>query len=222
MSSAQIGYDYLLTRHDRLSLTYGYQSFHFPRSGSGNIESHNLHLLYGHRISGRLNLVFGGGPQLIIFHNPSISVPNKLTASGRVQLSYQMSSRTSTQITYMHYTSAGSGFFAGARTDRVNASLNRLFGRNWTFAANVGYSDNHQLQTSLLGASSATTYKYLYAGSSVRRQLGRYFGAFVSYQYSDIRFNSSVCTVLGTCGNSSGQQVGLVGIDWHPHPFRLD
>jgi hypothetical protein len=161
---------------------------------------------------------------LIIFHNPFISVPSKLTASGRAQLSYQLSSRTSTQISYMHYTSAGSGFFAGANTDLVNGSFNRLFGRNWTFATNVGYSRNRRLQISPLGSSGASTYKYLYGGSSIRRQLGRYFGAFVSYQYSDIRFNRGavVCTTPTTCGSSSGQQVGLVGIDWHPHPFRLD
>jgi hypothetical protein len=224
MSSAQVGYDYSLTRHDQLSVTYAYQSFHFPRAGVGNVESNQWHFLYGHRISGRLNLVIGGGPQLIIFHSPGVSVPSKITGSGRAQLSYQLSSRTSFQISYMHYTSAGSGFFAGANTDLVNGSVNRLFGRNWTVATNVGYSRNSQLQTSALGASTANTYKYLYAGSSVRRQLGRYFGAFVSYQYSDIKFNTGavVCTIPGTCGNSSGQQVGLVGIDWHPHPFRLD
>jgi hypothetical protein len=224
MSSGQVGYDYLLNRHDQLSATYTYQSYHFPRTGSGNVETHQWHLLYGHRISGRLNLVFGGGPQLIIFHNSAGPLPRKITGSGRALLTYQMSARTNLQVSYMHYTSAGSGFFAGANTDLVNGSVNRLFGRNWSVATNVGYSRNSQLQTSLLGASTATTYKYLYAGSSVRRQLGRYFGAFVSYQYSDIKFNSGavVCTTTTTCGNSSGQQVGLVGIDWHPHPFRLD
>ena len=224
MSAAQVGYDYKLSRHDQLSATYTYQSFHFPRSGSGNVEAQQWHVLYGHRISGRLNLVFGGGPQLIIFHRPGISVPSKITGSGRANLTYQLSARTSTQISYMHYTSPGSGFFAGANTDLVNGSVSRLFGRKWNFAANVGYSRNHQLQASLLGASTATTYNYLFAGSSVRRQLGRYFGAFVSYQYSDLRFNRGavVCTTLTTCGNSSAQQVGMVGIDWHPHPFRLD
>jgi len=222
MSSAQIGYDYLLNRHDRISASYAYQNFHFPRAGSGNVDAHQWHLLYGHRISGRLNMVVGGGPQLIVFHNPLISVPNKITATGRAQLSYQASLRTNTQISYMHYTNPGSGFFAGANSDVVNASLNRQAGRNWTLGANLGYSHNSQLQKSLLGASAAKTYNYWYAGSSIRRQLGRYFGAFVSYQYSNIRFNTSVCTTVGTCGTSSGQHVGLVGIDWHPHPFRLD
>ena len=222
MSSAQFGYDYLLNRHDRISAVYAYQSFHFPRAGSGNINAHQWHLLYSHRISGRLNLVLGGGPQLTIFHHPLIAIPNKITASGRAQLSYQASLRTSTQVSYMHYTSSGSGFFAGASTDLVHASWNQLAGRNWTFTVNAGYSHNSQLQASSLGASAAKTYNYWYGGSSIRRQLGRYFGAFVSYQYSDIRFNTSVCTNLGTCGTSSGQNVGLVGIDWHPHPFRLD
>jgi hypothetical protein len=221
-SSAQIGYDYLLSRRDRISALYAYQSFHFPRAGSGNVNVHLWHLLYGHRISGRLNLVVGGGPQLITFHNPLIPVPNRLTASGRAQLSYQVSLRTSTQVSYMHYTSPGSGFFAGANTDLVTTSMNHLAGRNWTFNVNGGYSRNSQLQQSKVGASTATTYRYWYGGGSIRRQLGRYFGAFVSYQYNDLRFNSSVCTNPGTCGTSTGQQVGLVGIDWHSHPLRLD
>jgi hypothetical protein len=224
MSSAQLGYDYLVNNHDRLSVSYSYQTFHFPSAGSGNVEAHAWHVLYSHRISGRLNLVFGGGPQLLIFHNPLISVPSKITGSGRAQLSYQANLRTTTQISYMHYTSAGSGFFAGANTDVVNASLTRLEGRTWSFSVNGGYSRNSQLQKSALGASTASTYDYFYGGSSIRRQLGRYFGAFVSYQYSDMRFNSGavVCTTPTSCGNSSGSQVGLVGIDWHPHPFRLD
>jgi hypothetical protein len=222
MSSAQIGYDYLLSRHDRISAVYAYQGFHFPRSGSGNVNAHMWHLLYGHRISGRLNLVLGGGPQLIVFHSATTSVPSRLTASGRAQLSYQLSLRTSTQVSYMHFTSPGSGFFAGANTDVVSASLNQQAGRHWNLNVNVGYSHNSHLQTSALGASSAQTYQYLYGGGSIRRQLGRYFGALVSYQYDDIRFNTSVCTVPGTCGRSTGRHVALVGIDWHPHPFRLD
>jgi hypothetical protein len=221
MSSAQIGYDYLLNRHDRLSATYTIQSFHFPRTGSGNVESHQWHILYGRRVSGRMNLVFGGGPQLIVFHN-LIAVPSKLTASGRAQLSYQVNARNSIQVSYLHYTSAGSGFFAGANTDLVDGSLSRLAGRNWTFNINTGFSRNSSLQTSLLGAAAANTYDYFYGGSSIRRKLGRDFGIFASYQYSDIRFNTSICTNVGTCGRSTGQNVGLVGIDWHPHPFRLD
>ncbi len=222
LSSGQIGYDYLLNRHDRISATYAYQSFHFPSAGSGNINAHQWHLSYGHRISGRLNLVVGGGPQLIVFHRPLVSVANRITATGRAQLSYQVSLRTSTQVSYMHYTSAGSGFFAGANTDLVQASANHIVGRFWSLNVDVGYSRNSQLQQSLGGTSTAKTYEYWFGGSSIRRQLGRYFGAFVSYQYSDIRFNTSVCTNPGTCGTSSGRQVGLVGIDWHPHPFRLD
>jgi hypothetical protein len=222
MSSAQIGYDYLLNRHDRISVLYAYQDFHFPSAGSGNVNVHVWNVLYGHRITGRLNLVVGGGPQLIIFRNPLVSLPNKIAASGRAQLSYQVRTRTTTQLSYLHFTTPGSGFFAGASTDVARASLNQLVGRHWNIALDLGYSRNSQLQTSLLGVSNAKTYQYWYGGGSIRRQLGRDFGAFVSYQYNDIRFNTSVCTIPGTCGTSSARSVGLVGIDWHPHPFRLD
>jgi hypothetical protein len=138
LSSGQIGYDYLLNRHDRVSATYSYQSFHFSRAGAGSVEAHQWHFLYSHRISGRLNLVVGGGPQLILFHHPLVPTPSKITATGRAQLSYQLNQRTSTQISYMHYTSPGSGFFAGANTDVVSGSFNRQAGRNWTLSTNVG------------------------------------------------------------------------------------
>ena len=224
MSSAQVGYDYLLNRNDRLSALYAFQSFHFPSSGSGNVNAHLLHFLYGHRINGRLNLVVGGGPQFITFHtsNPLSAIPSQISASGRAQLSYQVKSRTGTQVSYMHYVTPGSGFFAGANTDVVRGTFNQLLGRNWSLSADVGYSHNHQLQTSASGASTAKSYNYWYGGSSLRRQLGRYFGAFASYQYNDIRFNSTVCGTPGNCGLSTMTNVGLVGIDWHPHPFRLD
>jgi hypothetical protein len=222
MATARIGYDYRLSRQDRISATYSYQSFHFPHAGSGNVNAHQWNLLYGRRITGRLNIVVGGGPQLTVFHRSLTPVPNRLTASGRAQLNYQLSPRTSTQVSYLHYISAGSGFFAGANSDVVSTSLNQLAGRNWNFMLSGGYSHNSQLQRSPVGASTANTYEYWFGGASIRRQLGHYFGASVSYQYSNIRFNSSVCTNPGVCGTSTGQQVGLVGIDWHPHPIRLD
>src|ERR1700690_149954 len=222
MSSAQIGYDYLLNHHDRLSATYAYQNFRFPSAGSGNINAHIWHFTYGHRVTGKLNLVLGGGPQLIIFHNPTLTLPNKISATGRAQLSYQASSRTSAQFSYNYQVSPGSGFFAGSNTNLVHVSLNHTLGRRWTLTMDGGYSYSSRLQTSLLGASTASHYDYWYVGSSMRRQLGRYFGAFMSYQYNDIRFNGTVCTTPGTCGNTSARQTGLVGIDWHPHPFRLD
>ncbi len=224
MTSAQLGYDYLLNRHDRISVLYGYQGFHFPNAGSGNVNAHLWHVLYGHRVSGRLNLVFGGGPQLIVFHNPNplIPAPNRISASGRAQLTYQLKAHTGLQLSYTHYVTPGSGFFAGAKTDTARAAFNQFIGRNWTFNTDVGYSYNTSLQKSLSGASAANTYQYWYGGASFRRQIGRYFGAFVSYQYNDLRFNTTVCTIPSACGTSSARNVGLVGIDWHPHPFRLD
>ncbi len=43
---------------------YGFQSFHFPgQAGADNINSQVCTVLYGHRVSGRMDLVFGVGPQ---------------------------------------------------------------------------------------------------------------------------------------------------------------
>src|SRR5260370_41529653 len=71
--------------------------------------------------------------------------------------------------------------------------MNHLAGRNWTFNVNGGYSRISQVQQSKVGASTATTYRYWYGGGSIRRQLGRYFGAFVSYQYNFFFLNIRGC-----------------------------
>ena len=55
----------------------------------------------------------------------------------------------------------------------------------------------------------------------VARALTGYFGAFASYQYDSIRFNSGSCTT-GTNCNMYGRHVGLIGLDWTPRPIRLD
>ena len=43
----------------------------------------------------------------------------------------------------------------------------------------------------------------------------------VSYQFNDLMFDTSFCTVA-PCNRTSQRHVALIGVDWHPHPIRLD
>ncbi len=234
-ASGQAGYNYQLSRHDQIAVTYGYQEFHFPRAGSGTFNVNVWQVMYGHRISGKLDLKLGGGPQwihingLVLNQSGALVQSSRsiLSGSGHASLMYHMSARSNLTTTYSHYTSPGSGFFAGANTDAVRFALSHTLTRRWSSTLDTGYSRNSRILvappnlTNPTLPTNASTYQFWYAGAGLRRQLGRHFGAFTSYQYDSIRFNSGSCTT-GTNCNMYGRHVGLIGLDWTPRPIRLD
>jgi hypothetical protein len=229
-TTGQAGYNYQLSRHDQIALTYAYQEFHFPRAGSGSFNVNVWQFMYGHRISGKWDLKLGGGPQWIHTNGliqilPNVFVQSNrsvISGSGRASLMYHISTRSNLTMTYSHYTNPGSGFFAGANTDAVRFALSHTLTRRWSSTLDTGYSRNSRILAGPASiANNASTYQYWYAGAGLRRQLGRHFGAFTSYQYDNIRFNSGFCTTGSNC-NTYGRHVGLIGLDWTPHPIRLD
>jgi hypothetical protein len=223
--SGQAGYNYQINRSDQVGLLYGYQSFHFPTSVAGNFRTHYFHVLYGHRISGRMDLVVGGGPQLTDITRPtatgSTSTTN-LSASGRAMLRYRFT-HTNLAVSYDRYNSSGSGFYGGAKTNLFRLTASRPFGRLWSGTADVGYTTNSRILPVTTGGIAGQSFNSLYAGASLHRQFGRVFSGFVSYQFNNLMFDSSFCTTTtGTCNRTSRRQVALIGIDWTPHPIRLD
>jgi hypothetical protein len=226
--SAQGGYNYQVTRKDQVAIVYGYQSFHYPSSVGSNFDTNLINLLYGHRISGRMDFVIGGGPQ---WTNITSTDPvtllrvniNQLNLSGRALLRYRFP-RTSVGLFYDHYNTSGSGVFAGARSDVARISATHPFGRLWTSSFDIGYTHNDRLGTALIGPvpSTASSYGYVYAGGAVRRQIGREFSAFLSYQFNYLGFSNSFCTNGVPCNRASQRYVAILGVDWHPHPIRLD
>ena len=223
--NGQVGFNHLLSKKDQIGLLYAFQDFHFPTANTGTVTAHVWHVLYGHRINGRLNFTAAGGPQYLILHSPIFGETKRLSGNGSVSLHYIFSSRTNGQVMYQRFVTPGSGFYAGANTDAVRVSVNHLFGRHWTAIADAGYSHNNSLQKNLLTAGiNSSSYAYWYSGASLRRQIGQHFGAFMSYQFND--FGSSGCTSsagsTSLCGQTVAQHIGSVGIDWHPRPIRLD
>lgn len=233
MATGQIGYNRILSRKDQVGVMYSFDELHFPIPNSGTVEAHVVNGMYGHRITGRLNFVVAGGPQIIQINNPPGSpaflvfgpTSRRVSGNGRVVFHYMVTARTNAQVLYTHSITPGSGFLAGANSDAVRLSLSRVLGRRWTLTTDGGYSHHSAIQTSLLGVGlNANSYQYWYSGASLRRQLGQHFGAFMTYQFDD--FGAGRCSGSGgstaACGQAAQQHVGLIGFDWHPRPLRLD
>ncbi len=243
----QAGYNRQISRKTQLGLVYAFEELHFPAASAGSLNVNLLQLLLGHRITGKLDFVVGGGPEWVHRSqyeeellgvvptglpclNPSVLLPCKLvknsflTGSARVTLRYHWSARTDLLLTYLRYISPGSGFFGGASTDAVRFAVSHSLARRWTVVVDTGYSSNSRLLAATASVAAGTAnYHYWYFGGGVHRQLGRYFSAFASYQYSAFGLGSNGCSSAApNCGRSYGRNVGMIGLHWTPRPLRLD
>ncbi len=244
--SAQGGYDRILTPHDQIALIYGYQGFQFTPGGCAllagtcvgpspvpgtSFHSQVVEVAYAHRISGRLDFAIAAGPQIINLSECTalfgLCAPDTTTAdtrlgvAGRAMLRYKFP-KTSTELSYVRMTTAGSGFFAGAQSDIVRMQLNRPLGRKWNGFADLGYARNSRIEQEAFSAVAANTYSYVFAGVGVHRMLGRNIHAFASYQFNELSFDNSICVAGEPCNRTSQRHTGTVGLDWTPRPIRID
>jgi hypothetical protein len=235
---AQVAYDRVLNPRDQVAISYGYQDFNFSTAGT-SFHTQVVQLMYGHRISGRMDFLISAGPQITGINQQECNIPtipvtsctsfggavstmgvSKVGAAGRASLRYRFP-KTSLGLSYQRYDTTGSGIFAGAETDIVQFDMARPLSRVWDLFADAGYSRNSELQVP--GAVvTATSFDYGYAGMGVHRQLGRRLRAFISYQFNDLGFSGG-CT-LGTfsCASTAQRHIGSFGLDWTPRPIRLD
>jgi hypothetical protein len=240
-TSAQVGYNRLLSAHTQVALVYGYQGFDFSSVGI-DFHSHVIQLMYGHRISGRMDFLIGAGPQITLIGlactgidllegnphcstdasgNPVGTIPDtRIGVAGRVRLRYQFP-RTSLDLTYERFETSGSGFFAGAETDLARLRAERPLSRVWNAFADIGYSRNSRAQPASEGVN-ANVYTLGFVGVGVHRAIGRSFHGFISYQLNELSFDKSLCGTASACNRNSNRQVGTIGLDWTPRPIRID
>jgi hypothetical protein len=223
--SVQAGYNRTLTPHDQVALVYGYQGFRFsPTAGAGTaFHTQVVQVMYGHRITGRMDFLMGAGPQITSLTNFTLFGPvktNRLSVAGRASLRYRFP-KTSLDLAYERYTTSGSGLFAGAQSNVVRLRANRPITRVWSGFADLGYSSNSRIQPASSGVN-ANHYGFGFAGLGARRSLGRNFGVFGSYQFNELYFDSSFCRGLSVCSRISQRHVVTFGLDWTPRPIRID
>ena len=165
--SVQVGYDRLLTPKTQIALVYGYQGFDFSVQGTA-FHTHVIQGVYGHRISGRLDLLVGAGPQITftdtqtaacsltivdpyycqVFGGTLIPTTQKSTnlgVSAQARLLYKFP-KASVYLDFERFDTGGSGFFAGAQSNILNLGGQRPLSRVWDAFFNIGYSTNARLQ----------------------------------------------------------------------------
>jgi hypothetical protein len=240
-TSAQVGYDRILSSHTQVALIYGYQGFDFSVEGTA-FHSNIIQGLYGHRISGRMDLLLGAGPQFTSINtqgfacsdpslpillcpppdtiNPTTFKNTSVGVAAQARLRYKFT-KTSLDLSYRRSETSGSGLFAGAQSDIVRLSATRPLSRVWSGFVDLGYSHNDRLQPAN-GGVDANTYSYVFAGGGVQRAFGRNFHGYASYQFNELWFDNSFCATTVSCNRISNRNVVTFGLDWTPRPIRID
>ena len=166
--TAQVGYNRILTSHTQIAAAYGYQGFDFTVVGTA-FHSHVIQGMYGHRITGRMDLLLGAGPQFTdigtactVFDAPPLGAnPNcslgtggvplgtipttKLGVAAQARLRYRLSKST-LDLRYERFVTSGGGLFAGAQTDVVRFDVEHPLSRVWSLSLDAGFSHNDRLQ----------------------------------------------------------------------------
>jgi hypothetical protein len=214
--TAQIAYDRVLTPKDQVALSYGYQGFNFSSANSA-FHSNVVQVMYGHRISGRMDLTIGAGPQFTHIDNlapictflgiPLVGVQpaqcttlgfdltfvpqkaNHVALSGRISLRYKFP-KTTVSLSFQRYNTSGSGLFAGSLSDIAHLDAQRPLGRVWGVFGDLGYSKNQRLQ--LAGTTvNSNNFTYGFAGVGLHRQFSRSLRGFASYQFNILSFDTT-------------------------------
>jgi len=212
------GYSHLFSRHDQIGAIYAFQLFQFPQSTGGEIYIHVVNVRWSHTITGRLSLVAGAGPEYMDLQQGGAIT--HWSVSARVQLRYKMG-RGSLAASYEKFTSAGSGFFAGANTQAAQLGYRRPLGRTWEFHGVLGYSYNTKLQNVAFLGVNASSYNNGSAEALFRKHIGRSYDFFAGYSFSEMAFNVPI-TFSGSSGRIAQRHVGTVGVEWHPRPTRIE
>jgi hypothetical protein len=167
--TAQAGYNRILTSHTQIAAAYAYQGFDFSVLGTA-FHSHVIQGMYGHRISGRMDLLLGAGPQITeigtacnVFDVPPLganphcslgtggvalgSIPTtKLGVAAQARLRYRLS-KSSIDFRYQRFVSSGGGLFAGAQSDVVRFNVEHPLSRIWSMSMDLGFSHNDRLRS---------------------------------------------------------------------------
>jgi hypothetical protein len=202
------GYDYALTARNTIGLSYGFSAFRYP-GGPQAIGDHIGHVIFGRKVTGRMALRLGGGPEITTFRVPFPGgLRQRISGSGTASLTYAFA-HSDMMLDYSHLVSGGGGVFNGANTDQVVVSLTKQLSRVWSGHVNFGYAKNHQLSAGTTNSDSWFT------GAGLSRPLTRAANLSFGYQ-SQIQYgNATACNL-----SCSTHQI-ILSLQWHALPFVL-
>ena len=212
------GYNYSVSRRNSIGVLYGYSRFSFSQSPD-KLENHVVQFDYGRRITGRLALQLGAGPQINTFKTAAASSPTQVSVSIGGQLHYDRG-RVAYSLSYLRGMTGGSGALFGAQSDVVRADVNRQLSRQWSGGLNFGFAHNKALQQTTTGPNDARFRSYS-GGASLSWRMGRRMRGLLSYIIEQQSSSVSVC-MTATCGTDFVRHQIGIGIDWSSRQIPID
>jgi hypothetical protein len=210
-----VGYNYLLSPLNSMSISYGFSTLMLPNLPRGP-DSHSVLMSFGRRVTGRLSLQIGAGPDIQLFQSPLAGSGMVLSWTANGALNYQMRS-WGTGLSYNHSITGGSGVLPGAETDLFSGHAGRKLG-SWQTSLGLGYSRNHALQQTF-----ATTFapQAWFAGVGMSRGFTNFGSLNISYNVSRESSLAGACA-LPACGTSGLTQSVSLGYSWGFRPIVLE
>jgi len=225
-SIAQVGYNYQWTRHDTLSALYRFNAYRYT-GFKQSIDDHVVLLNYGRRVTGKLALQIGVGPEVTMFAVPITG--SSVTPGSRTLINWSVNSaltygfeRASVGLSYTRGVGGGSGVLAGSESDTISGYGNRQFTRTLNGGIDVGYARNNGLNSGLLNNTTVTnqTFDYWFSGVTLNKSWGRMLNLLVNYQLQYQNSNAAFC-VGPICGASIVRNTITVGFGWRDRPLAF-
>jgi hypothetical protein len=178
-------------------------------SGADTVLNENrAGLLFGRQITGRLAMELGAGP-LYVSSNGTSADFTDLDWQGQASVNLHLHS-TEIRAGAMRMLTAGSGVLYGALTSSIEGSLGRTMRRgNATLSFGVARNE---------GISTQERYDTQFLSATVNHNLGRWVGAFLSY---NVQHQTSANCPATSCAITGVQQVFGVGVKWTTRPIGM-
>lgn len=211
-----VAYGYAVTRKNSLGISYRFTAYHYP----GNPQAMGDQLfqfMYARRITGRLALNIGGGPEVTSFRAPVNGSNQSISGGGGASLDYAFT-KSSLRMSYSHGIGSGSGLFSGSRADQLTAYWSRPFGRAWSGVLNCGYARNTTIVK--ISGLSSPSYNSVSTGLGLNRPLSRSTRFAIGYQAQIQNSGGIVCAPTGCLTTQVGHQIQM-SLQWNAPPQVL-
>ncbi len=207
---ASLGIQHRINARNTIGADYVYSYFTYtgqPLSFTSN--GANLH--YMRLLTSKLTLDASIGPQ---WNTGTTFTSTSINLAAALALSYT-GERTSSSLTYMRGTSAGSGVVEGALTNSVMFSSARKLNAYWRAVGSVSYTNSQSIPGSIYPDFNIDSEV---ASGQLSRSLGRSFSVYGSYTLENQSLSGGVASALTFNGL---QQVVGIGITYSPGSSRV-
>jgi hypothetical protein len=211
-SGGTLGYNYALTPHDKVAVTYGYEQLTFNGFIGSNTDIQTTNLIYAHQVTGRWSAEIGAGAQMVKIFSSLTPSKDRLYPDGHANLTYAWR-RSQLTLSASKSVMSGVGLFEATNTTIAQLTVSRALSRRLTGSIGGGYAEN-----SILGASIGAGEKFRsgFANLSLQRSFGRHAALDFTY-YFQRQTGLTFCSGPVCAGDVLRHSIGL-GFSWNFSP----